>query len=746
MSQDALECIKLESKWAKGYMRLARARIGRANVIRSPWRAKGALAAINQAILLGMDRSQLVALENEVQMLLSLLAKPTRLSCDPTALPCWKEALYKGSVVVVDHQGTGDCLDLCTAVLRCPVSKPTTIIMRSGSYRQRRPCFVQGLCLQVIGDGEVTLTGALHNSDDSQVLIRAVAPTTNLTLQNLKLSLHTQGQCPAHVVFASLGASVTIKRCSLASSAAAVVGDHRGLLYMEDCVVPKGASAGILVADDAKAVVRNCVFTDNLQMAAEARTGACFELFRCTITGCQRQAAVCWHGGSSMKLEDCAISDCGQILHAGGVFLCCGDATLLRCRIFENRGDGVVVEARDNGQGSTFASLHMAGCIIRANAQNGVALYGGNALLEENKIQENVQLGIKMHPHMGNPLVQVGKVSFVRNALHGNGAESMEIHISGCDEKVMKRVTFDSNTCANTGNRAFVEGRDSAKITGACISPHSTLSEQKFEVLAKCAVKKSYIIDVSTGLKLSKDANPLSRHVARNATAVRMQAKLPSEADILAVHFDKQTLVESQERDVRHFEAAFRDGEIRVATDSGVLPEEAKRPSRKTASELSECTIADLAKCPNRRSVGRMLYGTLCTNPTRCTSVMSVLEDEHGYAVRIAFYNLTCALNEHGWRDRFPIGLRIALKEPFLKRYAMDSGVGIRVDHPSDLIFITAVCSWAGCGVAETKERQLKRCSRCKLVSYCSKDHQLMDWRASHEEQCIDCGAAWASK
>ena len=718
-------------------------------MIRSSWRAKGALAAISQAVLLGMDQSQLVALEKEVQMLLSLLAKPLRPSCDPTALLCWEEALYKDSVVVVDHQGTGDYADLCTAVLRCSVSKPTTIIMRSGSYCQTRPCSMQGLCLQIIGDGEVTLTGALHNSDD-QVLIRAVAPTTNLTLQNLKLSLHTQGQCPAHVVFASLGASVTIKRCSLASSAAAVVGDHRGLLYMEDCVVPKGASAGILVADDAKAVVRNCIFTDNLKMAAEARTGACFELLRCTITGCQRQAAVCWHGGGSMKLEDCAISDCGQILHASGVYLCCGDATLLRCRIFENRGDGVVVEARDNGQGSTFASLHMASCIIRANAQNGVALYGGNASLEENKIQENVQLGIKMHPHMGNPLVQVGTGSFVRNALHGNGAESFEIYISGCDEKVMKRVTFDGNTCASSGNMAFVEGRDSAKFAEARMSRQSTQSEEKSEVLAKCAVKKSYIIDVSTGLKLSKGANPLSRYVARSATAVRTQAKLPSEADILAVHFDKQTLVESQERDVRHFEAAFRDalrdGEMRVATDSGVLPEEAKRPSRKTASELSECTIADLAKCPNRRSVGRMLYGTLCTNPTRVTSVMSVLEDEYGYAVRIAFYNVTCARNEHGWRDRFPIGLRIALKEPFLKRYAMDAGVGIRVDHPSDLIFITAVCSWAGCGVAETKQRQLKRCSRCKLVSYCSKDHQLMDWRAGHKEQCIDCGAAWASK
>ena len=65
---------------------------------RSLWRANGALAAINQAIRLGLDRGQLVNLESEVKELLSLLSKSPRLLCNPTVLPCWEEVLYKDSV------------------------------------------------------------------------------------------------------------------------------------------------------------------------------------------------------------------------------------------------------------------------------------------------------------------------------------------------------------------------------------------------------------------------------------------------------------------------------------------------------------------------------------------------------------------------------------------------------------------------------------------------------------------------
>lgn len=57
------------------------------------------------------------------------------------------------------------------------------------------------------------------------------------------------------------------------------------------------------------------------------------------------------------------------------------------------------------------------------------------------------------------------------------------------------------------------------------------------------------------------------------------------------------------------------------------------------------------------------------------------------------------------------------------------------------------VCNWAECGVCfsvdgvaiedEAKNAvPRKRCSRCKLVSYCSAEHQRFDW-AEHKRVCI---------
>ena len=31
-----------------------------------------------------------------------------------------------------------------------------------------------------------------------------------------------------------------------------------------------------------------------------------------------------------------------------------------------------------------------------------------------------------------------------------------------------------------------------------------------------------------------------------------------------------------------------------------------------------------------------------------------------------------------------------------------------------------------------------KKCSGCGKVSYCSKNHQLMDWKARHKKECKD--------
>ena len=67
--------------------------------------------------------------------------------------------------------------------------------------------------------------------------------------------------------------------------------------------------------------------------------------------------------------------------------------------------------------------------------------------------------------------------------------------------------------------------------------------------------------------------------------------------------------------------------------------------------------------------------------------------------MNIALYNFPVADLDR-WRECFPKGLRVGIREPYLKRRA-DAAFGIRVDDPADLIVRTPVCGWrAGCADA----------------------------------------------
>jgi hypothetical protein len=45
-------------------------------------------------------------------------------------------------------------------------------------------------------------------------------------------------------------------------------------------------------------------------------------------------------------------------------------------------------------------------------------------------------------------------------------------------------------------------------------------------------------------------------------------------------------------------------------------------------------------------------------------------------------------------------------------------------------------CTFSGCDVVETTAKKLSKCSACKLVAYCSKEHQRADW-ANHKPFCL---------
>ncbi len=71
-------------------------------------------------------------------------------------------------------------------------------------------------------------------------------------------------------------------------------------------------------------------------------------------------------------------------------------------------------------------------------------------------------------------------------------------------------------------------------------------------------------------------------------------------------------------------------------------------------------------------------------------SLMTILEDSGGDSVLIALYNLS-SVNSERWWECFPKGMQIGIKESFLKRFA-NATVGIRVDDPSDVVYVTPVC------------------------------------------------------
>ncbi|KAJ7514791.1 hypothetical protein O6H91_23G059200 [Diphasiastrum complanatum] len=86
---------------------------------------------------------------------------------------------------------------------------------------------------------------------------------------------------------------------------------------------------------------------------------------------------------------------------------------------------------------------------------------------------------------------------------------------------------------------------------------------------------------------------------------------------------------------------------------------------------------------------GSILYGTLCARAFKMTSVMTLLEDDAGHAIKLAIYNAVPSASRSSQVEvLFPEGSKVAIKEPYFKRYK-DCTVGLRVDHPRNVVFLT---------------------------------------------------------
>ena len=216
---------------------------------------------------------------------------------------------------------------------------------------------------------------------------------------------------------------------------------------------------------------------------------------------------------------------------------------------------------------------------------------------------------------------------------------------------------------------------------------------------------EGYLVDAYTGRTrpLPIASEPLDKQIDHVISHIVEAKKMlePQEGSgltaehIAAVHFNKRALIDSHERMRRELASAETEhvSEIRMPCDLAGPASDAPR-SCSLLSSLRKCSIRDLCSFLGRHATGLVLEGTLCVSPTKCVSIMTVLADEEGNAIRLSIYNLPCLQAEH-WSQCFPKGMRLGIKEPYFKRSA-DGGFSVRVDDPRDLVYLTRVCEEPG--------------------------------------------------
>lgn len=106
-------------------------------------------------------------------------------------------------------------------------------------------------------------------------------------------------------------------------------------------------------------------------------------------------------------------------------------------------------------------------------------------------------------------------------------------------------------------------------------------------------------------------------------------------------------------------------------------------PSVTPISALKKTYINDLLLETNHR--GSYILLRTIAPPTRMTAVMSAVEDEKGGCEFVQLYNMNTKRDR---RKILPEGQILIIKEPFYKSNAT-GGTGIRVDHVSDVIFLS---------------------------------------------------------
>ena len=665
--QDALKAISLAPTWPKASLRLATARL----YLRD---AQGAKEALDSYQACGGE-SRVLRYELE-----SLLNQPIASRVDATQLSCWSAVQYKESVRVVDLLGCGDTVSLREAIVDAGMT-PTTIIVLKGYHVVWWPTDSSRV-VQIIGEG-TDVSIARDTCSASFFIIQARGENSQISIENVRLSISGQPrEGPVHCAVCTGGSTLVVKTCQAFSTAACFAANDRSTLILFECSTVQGAGGGAVATGSSFIVARACSF-DGLEFnGIDAREGSSFNLFNCHLTRVSKRAVNLYQDGVEGVMEDCIVTDCGLVHECPAVWCSTGTLWLRRCRVEENNSDGVVVQ---QSNGTMRAELVLSDCIVRSNQQAGIVVRGGTASVHDCRIQENAGFGLMIQDNTlfegeFDPIVSA---TVIRNVILGNGSEQ-----SGADACLLAtaaNMTDRVRMSNNTGNTHVIlvryEREDYTVEFGHawCRLEPEKLSESLF---LRNGEPRFTFLDSRHGETYDVSEKTLIRETER--WLFSSHAPVTTD-DFAAVHFNKKALIQAQERRVDSAEASMASSEEGVPqTTPG--PSASNRRVSDHERELRSCCIHELTASIGRFAIGRILYGTLSTRPARIVSLMTILEDDQGAAVMIALYNIP-ATTTRRWREFFPKGLRLGIKEPFLKRFA-DGTIGVRVDDPKDVVYL----------------------------------------------------------
>jgi hypothetical protein len=195
----------------------------------------------------------------------------------------------------------------------------------------------------------------------------------------------------------------------------------------------------------------------------------------------------------------------------------------------------------------------------------------------------------------------------------------------------------------------------------------------------------------------------LEQHKAILEAATSRKGEVPTD------HEDKKTLLEEYRIQYDSIQQEKKAGFEKTRLQSTVIGEP-YYPSVANIHGLSKINIKELMLETHHR--GRYMLLRVAAPPVRMSAVITVVEDEVGGAITFSLYQQE---PEHvrPAADILKEGAVLLLKEPYFK-ITGGGQYGIRVDHPTDLVFLSGDDAWVPSEWRLESENVKKTADGCK--------------------------------